>query len=277
MRNGSGADAALIGIIPSTWAEAVRIKLIGRALKIRTAQFILSPRCLIVNKCVVPAFSLSLGLVGIVASVDANAQGASSYHSASHYECSQSGASKVAGAYNITIDFGEKIQQRLVDERSEILPKDTARDRGPTRRADRERSFGVAEGEILRQFLRERLEIQFKKLRVDPAAVKIQATIIDAQPNLLTDEQQRQDLFISFFGTSRVGGASVEGIVFDVSGNLVAEHSFAFWPSPLESIADDVAIWGDAQEVLDRFARKIARIYVRARQIGRANPNCLMN
>ena len=217
------------------------------------------------NNRVVSALSLSLGLVGIAASVDASAQGASSYNSAGHYESSQSGSSNISGAYKITIVLGEKLQQRLVDERPEILPRDAARERGPTRRADRERSFGLEEGEILRRFLRERLEIQFKKLGVDPAAVIIKATIIDAQPNLLTDEQQRQDLFISFFGTSRVGGASVEGIVFDASGNPVAEHSFAFWPSPLESIADDVAIWGDAQEVMDRFARKIARIYVRAR------------
>jgi hypothetical protein len=89
------------------------------------------------------------------------------------------------------------------------------------------------------------------------AAGRIDLILVSATPNRPTMAQMRDRPGLSFQSFSR-GGAELEAVIYDADGTEAGRIEYS-WESPDLRDAWARPVWGDAQQTISRFARRLAR------------------
>ncbi|WP_084397560.1 hypothetical protein [Henriciella aquimarina] len=115
--------------------------------------------------------------------------------------------------------------------------------------------YGMREGDRLSEDIREDLEREFGKAKIDPARVSV--TIIDAKPNRPTMQQLKDRPGLDMLRSKSIGGMDLEGTAYDANGNVLAELSYDWFETNINQVVAS-SVWGDADRASRRFAKKFA-------------------
>jgi len=118
-----------------------------------------------------------------------------------------------------------------------------------------ESDYGAKEGERLSKEIRSDLERELRKANVDPARISV--VIVDAKPNRPTMQQMSNEPGLDMLRSKSIGGMDLEGIAYNANGEAVAELQYDWYETNIQMVGAS-GVWGDAQRVSSRFARKFA-------------------
>lgn len=119
-----------------------------------------------------------------------------------------------------------------------------------------EKDYGLKEGERLSQEVREDLEREFRKARIDPARVSV--IILDAKPNRPTMQQMTDKPGLDMLRSKSIGGMDIKGAAYDASGQLLAEVEYDWYETNIQNVVAS-SVWGDANRASRRFAEKFTK------------------
>lgn len=159
-----------------------------------------------------------------------------------------------SGAIAIDVVLSEDMTHRANN-----LPKKLS-DRGSTRGLNNGFSgmgfYGERDLERLQTRLADRMSKRLNKAGIatsDAAPVTMRLTIVEAKPSRPTFEQLGRQPGLSYKSIG-LGGATLEGELFNSSGQSLGTVSYAWYESDI-SDAQYSGTWTDANRAIDRFAK----------------------
>jgi len=96
------------------------------------------------------------------------------------------------------------------------------------------------------------------------APVRVEITIIDADPNRPTWEEMRETPGLSQFWSVSTGGAELQATLRAADGRVLSEVNHRYFSNSLADIMGSPDTWSDANRATYRFARKVADAYAAA-------------
>lgn len=93
------------------------------------------------------------------------------------------------------------------------------------------------------------------------APVRVEITIVDADPNRPTWEEMRATPGLSQFWSVSTGGAELQATLRSADGRVLSEVNHRYFSNSLADIVGSPDIWSDANRATYRFARKVADAY----------------
>jgi hypothetical protein len=120
--------------------------------------------------------------------------------------------------------------------------------------------YGTAEGDTLREAIRQAVAHATARLALPPGAV-VSVRLEEVAPTRPTRKQQTDDPGIDPIRSKYVGGAELSGSIRDASDKVLASASYHHyaWSLPLGSAARDP--WADARLAIEGFADRLAAAY----------------
>ena len=95
----------------------------------------------------------------------------------------------------------------------------------------------------------------------ESAPVRVEITIIDADPNRPTWEEMRSTPGLSQFWSVSTGGAELQATLRSADGRVLGEVTHRYFSNSLADIFGSPDTWSDANRATYRFARKVADAY----------------
>lgn len=96
------------------------------------------------------------------------------------------------------------------------------------------------------------------------APVRVEITIVDADPNRPTWEEMRATPGLSQFWSVSTGGAELQATLRAADGRVLSEVNHRYFSNSLADIIGSPDTWSDANRATYRFARKVADAYTAA-------------
>ena len=128
-----------------------------------------------------------------------------------------------------------------------------------------ERHLGVSEGPILQAEVADAVSRALTRAGADVApgaAVTVEATILDADPNRPTMKQVDDHPGLSVIDSVSTGGARLNAVIRGADGRVIAEVSHERYSQSLGDLVGQPAEWTDANRAIRQFAEKVADAYV---------------
>lgn len=126
-------------------------------------------------------------------------------------------------------------------------------------------NYGPSEGEFLQRDLRQAVERALARRGVSVAQgapISIELSILDAKPNSPTLHQASHRLGLDVMRSISVGGAALQAVLRDGSGNVISTVSHRRFNNSLEEVFGPVSTWDEAERAIGQFADKVADAYV---------------
>lgn len=95
----------------------------------------------------------------------------------------------------------------------------------------------------------------------DNAPVRVEITIVDADPNRPTWEEMRKTPGLSQFWSVSTGGAELQATLRGADGSVLGEVNHRYFSNSIADIIGSPDTWSDANRATYRFARKVADAY----------------
>lgn len=115
--------------------------------------------------------------------------------------------------------------------------------------------LGAREAKTLTEALTRKIDNAFTRAGVKADHVVV--TIEDAKPNRPTFQQGADKPGLDVMRSFGIGGASVSGIAYDVSGKEIGRYEHKWYETDLANVIAN-STWSDARTSFDRFARRFA-------------------
>lgn len=93
------------------------------------------------------------------------------------------------------------------------------------------------------------------------APMRVEITIVDADPNRPTWEEMRKTPGLSQFWSVSTGGAELQAILRGSDGRVLSEVNHRYYSNSIADLIGSPDTWSDAHRATYRFARKVADAY----------------
>lgn len=133
----------------------------------------------------------------------------------------------------------------------------------PALQTELEEDFGVREGETLQRWTANAVSRELRNAGadvVDNAPVRVEVTILEADPNRPTFKQLGDKLGLDFSSIS-IGGAELTATLRSADGRVLQEVAHRRYSSSLDDISVGAATWSDARRAIRQFATKVGDAY----------------
>ncbi|GAM97896.1 hypothetical protein U91I_01526 [alpha proteobacterium U9-1i] len=124
--------------------------------------------------------------------------------------------------------------------------------------------IGARDSQVLADFVTRTVSRQLTQRGAsiaDGAPVRVEITIVDADPNRPTWEEMRRTPGLSEFWSVSTGGAELSATLRGADGRVLGEVSHRYFSNSLADIVGSPDTWSDANRATYRFARKVADAY----------------
>jgi hypothetical protein len=96
------------------------------------------------------------------------------------------------------------------------------------------------------------------------APVRVEITIVDADPNRPTWQEVRETPGLSPYWSVSTGGAELQATLRSADGRVLGEVNHRYFSNSLADVFGSPDTWSDANRATYRFARKVADAYTAA-------------
>ncbi len=135
----------------------------------------------------------------------------------------------------------------------------------PTFQDTLHKKLGDREGEILQDRVAREVSRALQRAGADVtsgAGVRVETTIVDADPNRPTLKELGDTPGLSMLGSISTGGAHLTGVIRNADGSVVAEVDHRQYSASLFDVLPGAGEWQDADRSIRQYARKVAAAYV---------------
>lgn len=132
----------------------------------------------------------------------------------------------------------------------------------PEFQTELEEEIGVREGEYLREQAARAVNnaIARRNLAGGPP-VRIEISILDAQPNKPTMQQLRNQPALDWGRSVSTGGADLRAVLYTEAGQQIAEVQHDYYSRSLVDLFVEPNTWTDARRAIRQFAERVADAY----------------
>lgn len=131
----------------------------------------------------------------------------------------------------------------------------------PALQADIQEDLGARDGDYLRRMTADALTRALRNVGADvtsSAPMRVEVTIVDAEPNRPTFKQLGQRIGLDYSSIS-IGGAELNAVVRGADGQVLAQVNHRRFSNSLRDVALGASTWSDARRAISQFAVKVAR------------------